>query len=64
MTGRTPDEGTLARLDLAERSMRETLRLHPAGSISPRQAAEDVDVARLSHQEGDDDPVVALPGRT
>jgi cytochrome P450 len=39
-----PDESTLARLDLANRTMRETLRLHPAGVISPRQAATDVEV--------------------
>jgi cytochrome P450 len=37
-----PDDGTLARLDLAERTMRETTRLHPAGVLSPREAAEDV----------------------
>ena len=38
----THDEHTLARLDLAERTMRETLRLHPAGVIAPREAAVDV----------------------
>ena len=32
--------------------MRETLRLHPAGSISPRQAAEDVDVAGYRIKKG------------
>lgn len=37
-----PDETTLARLDLAERTMRETTRLHPAGVLSPREAAEDI----------------------
>lgn len=37
-----PDETTLARLDVAERTMRETTRLHPAGVLSPREAAEDV----------------------
>jgi cytochrome P450 len=36
------DEHTLARLELADRTMRETLRLHPAGVISPREAAVDV----------------------
>lgn len=36
------DESTLARLDLAARVMRETTRLHPAGVISPREAATDV----------------------
>jgi cytochrome P450 len=37
-----PDASTLARLDLADRVMRETLRLHPAGVLSPREAAVDV----------------------
>jgi cytochrome P450 len=36
------DEATLARLDLAERTMRETTRLHPAGVVSPREAAVDM----------------------
>lgn len=36
------DDGHLARLDLAGRVVRETTRLHPAGSFSPRMAAEDV----------------------
>jgi len=38
------DERTLASLDLANRVMRETLRLHPAGAVSPREAAVDVTV--------------------
>jgi cytochrome P450 len=37
-----PDEGTLAGLDLAGRVVRETTRLHPAGVVSPREAAEDL----------------------
>lgn len=37
-----PDHTTLARLELADRVMRETLRLHPAGVVSPREAATDV----------------------
>lgn len=36
------DEHTLAKLELADRTMRETLRLHPAGVIAPREAAVDV----------------------
>lgn len=36
------DHTTLSRLDLANRVMRETLRLHPAGVISPREAAVDI----------------------
>jgi cytochrome P450 len=38
------DESTLARLDLANRVMRETTRLHPAGVIGPREAATDIEV--------------------
>ena len=37
-----PDPAMLARLELAERVIRETLRLHPAGVVSPREAAVDV----------------------
>lgn len=40
--GTAVDHTHLARLDLAARTMRETLRLHPAGAISPREAARDV----------------------
>lgn len=40
-----PDDTTLAQLDLAGRVVRETLRLHPAGVVSPREAAEDLDIA-------------------
>jgi hypothetical protein len=36
------DASTLAQLDLAGRVTRETTRLHPAGAISPRQAARDI----------------------
>ena len=39
-----PDAHTLARLDLANRVMRETTRLHPAGVLSPREAARDITV--------------------
>lgn len=38
------DHETLAHLELADRVMRETLRLHPAGALSPRQAAADIEV--------------------
>ncbi len=38
----SPDETTLAGLDLAGRVMRETTRLHPAGVVSPREAAVDL----------------------
>ena len=40
----TPDANMLAGLDLANRVMRETVRLHPAGVLSPREAAIDVNV--------------------
>lgn len=40
-----PDHATLTQLALADRVMRETLRLHPAGVVSPREAATDVLVA-------------------
>lgn len=36
------DPTTLARLEFADRVMHETLRLHPAGAISPREAAADL----------------------
>lgn len=39
------DAGHLARLALAHNVMRETTRLHPAGSISPRMATRDMVVA-------------------
>jgi cytochrome P450 len=38
----SPDETTLTRLELAARVMRETTRLHPAGVVSPREAAVDL----------------------
>jgi cytochrome P450 len=38
------DHRALARLELATRVMRETTRLHPAGVLSPREAARDVNV--------------------
>ena len=43
----TPDVKLLGRLDYANRVMRETVRLHPAGVLSPRQAT--VDIAIGSH---------------
>jgi cytochrome P450 len=36
------DASHLARLELAERVVRETTRLHPAGSFTPRQAVDDM----------------------
>ncbi len=43
-TDAAPDASTLAELDLANRVMRESVRLHPAGVLSPREAAVDVSV--------------------
>jgi cytochrome P450 len=43
-TDAVPDASALAELDLANRVMRETVRLHPAGVLSPREAAIDVTV--------------------
>jgi cytochrome P450 len=39
------DESTLARLELANRVMREATRLHPAGVVGPREAATDIEVS-------------------
>ncbi len=50
--GATPDETTLASLDLAGRTMRETLRLHPAGAIAPREAAVDITVGGYDIPKG------------
>jgi cytochrome P450 len=46
------DEHTLAALDLATRCMRETLRLHPAGVVSPREAATDLTIGGFDIPEG------------
>jgi cytochrome P450 len=46
------DHALLARLRQADRAMRETLRLHPAGVASPREAATDVTVAGYRIPEG------------
>ena len=47
-----PDANTLAALDLANRVMRETVRLHPAGVLSPREAAVDVTVGEYAIPKG------------
>lgn len=47
-----PDPSTLANLELANRVMRETLRLHPAGVVSPREAANDVELGGYSIPKG------------
>ncbi len=46
------DHDTLTRLDLAGRVMRETLRLHPAGALTPRLAARDIEVGGYSVPKG------------
>lgn len=50
--GSPVDASVLPRLDLAARVMRETLRLHPAGVISPREAAVDVEVGGYTIRKG------------
>jgi cytochrome P450 len=47
-----PDHTTLAGLEYAARVVRESLRLHPAGVVSPRQAARDLEVGRYTVAEG------------
>jgi cytochrome P450 len=47
-----PDNTMLTKLDYTNRVMRETLRLHPAGVISPREAARDVDVGGYKIRHG------------
>ncbi len=51
-TATIPDASTLAELDLANRVMRETVRLHPAGVLSPREAAVDVAVGGYAIPKG------------
>ena len=46
------DHTTLNRLEVADRVVRETLRLHPAGVISPREAARDLDIAEYTLTKG------------
>jgi cytochrome P450 len=46
------DDRTPARLEYTRRVMRETLRLHPAGVISPREAAVDLDIAGYRISKG------------
>ncbi len=47
-----PDEHTLRSLSLANATMRETTRLHPAGVISPREAVIDIEVANFQIRKG------------
>lgn len=42
----------LAGLELADRVVRETLRLHPAGVFSPREAARDIEIAGHTIRKG------------
>ncbi len=46
------DHTTLNRLEVAGRVVKETLRLHPAGVISPREAARDLDIAGSTITKG------------
>lgn len=51
-TGSAFDHTTLNRLEVAGRVVRETLRLHPAGVISPREAAVDVEIGGHTIRKG------------
>jgi hypothetical protein len=46
------DHALLGRLVYAGRVMRETLRLHPAGALSPREAADDLEIGGYVVQKG------------
>lgn len=46
------DDTTISRLELSTRVMRETLRLHPAGAISPRETAVDVRIGDHAIRRG------------
>ena len=46
------DHTTLNSLDVAGRVVHETLRLHPAGVISPREASRDIQLGRTSIRKG------------
>lgn len=48
----TLDEHTVSKLDLAGRTMRETTRLHPAGIVSPREAARDLSIGGFRIPKG------------
>jgi hypothetical protein len=48
----TADHSTLNQLQVANRVVRETLRLHPAGVISPREAARDIEVGGSTVTKG------------
>jgi cytochrome P450 len=46
------NHSTFNRLKFADRVVRETLRLHPAGVISPREAARDIEVGGYTITKG------------
>jgi len=46
------DHSTLNRLEFAGRVVHETLRLHPAGVVSPREAARDIEVGGYTVAKG------------
>ena len=50
--GSAADASAVDRLGLAARVVRETLRLHPAGALSPREAAVDVEVGGFGIARG------------
>lgn len=50
--GRLPDHESLVSLELANRVMRETLRVHPASGVGAREAATDVTVGAYVIPQG------------
>jgi hypothetical protein len=58
-----PDHAVLTRLELADRVVRETLRLHPAGSFAPRDGGRRGGRGP-PHPQGHPGPAVAVPRRT
>ena len=46
------DHRVLSQLVVADRVVRETLRLHPAGVVSPREAARDIEVGGYTIRKG------------
>ena len=51
-SGGVVDHSLLRQLEFADRVVRETLRLHPAGVIAPREAAIDVTIGRHRIRKG------------
>ena len=63
--GNTPaaelDTSALRSLEYADAVVRETLRVHPPGVFSPREAARDLSLDGFDISQGHDDHLVAVP---